>query len=137
MEVTDLPVVNASLNALSAVLLAGGYYFIRSGQKGRHKLCMLAALASSCLFLTCYLVYHYSVGSIPFLGTGWIRWAYFTILISHIMLAVLTLPLAIVTARRALKGDFERHRRLARWTFPIWMYVSLTGLVIYWMLYQF
>jgi uncharacterized membrane protein YozB (DUF420 family) len=97
---------------------------------------MLAAFGSSCLFLTSYLVYHYHAGSVPFQGQGWIRPVYFTILITHIILAAAIVPLALVTLTRALREKYDRHRRIARWTFPIWMYVSVTGVVIYLMLYQ-
>ena len=97
---------------------------------------MTLAFACSCLFLTCYLIYHYNVGSVPFQGHGWIRPVYFTILITHIILAATIVPLALITLSRAWQGRFEQHRRIARWTWPLWMYVSVTGVVIYWMLYQ-
>lgn len=136
MDVTDLPVVNATLNSISALLLATGYYFIRRRQVARHKLCMASAFAVSCVFLICYLVYHYHVGSVPFTGQGWIRPVYFTILITHIVLAAVIVPLALLTLYRAWREQFDRHRRIARWTLPIWMYVSVTGVMIYLMLYQ-
>jgi uncharacterized membrane protein YozB (DUF420 family) len=135
MEITDLPAVNAALNSLSTILLGSGYYFIRRREIGRHRLCMTLAFAASCAFLTCYLIYHYHVGSVPFAGQGLIRPVYFTVLISHILLAALVVPLALVTLTRAWRSDFARHRKIARWTWPIWMYVSITGVVIYLMLY--
>jgi uncharacterized membrane protein YozB (DUF420 family) len=135
-SVHDLPAVNATLNATSAVLLTLGYTFIQRRQIAAHRFCMLAAFAVSILFLTCYLVYHYQVGSVRFPGGGWARGLYFAILISHTILAALVPPLALVTLSRALRKQFARHRRIARWTFPIWLYVSVTGVVIYVMLYQ-
>lgn len=136
MDITDLPAVNASLNSLSTVLLGCGYYFIRRRQIERHRLCMTAAFVSSCAFLICYLIYHYQVGSVPFTKTGWIRPVYFGILISHIILAAVIVPLALVTLYRAWSERFDQHRRIARWAWPLWMYVSVTGVVIYVMLYQ-
>lgn len=136
LALTDLPTVNAVLNATSAVLLASGYGFIRRRQVGAHKLCMVAAFVTSTLFLASYLVYHYNVGSVRFPGKGWVRPLYFAILITHTMLAVSIVPLALITLFRAWKADFTRHVRIARWTLPIWLYVSLTGVVIYLMLYQ-
>ncbi len=136
LEVTDLPEVNATLNAIAALLLTIGYIYIRRGQTQEHRLCMLAAFATSALFLASYLVYHFNVGSVAFTGQGTIRTVYFTILISHIILAIAILPMAIVTLLRALRGQFESHRRLAKWTLPLWLYVSVTGVVVYWMLYQ-
>ncbi|GIT67766.1 MAG: hypothetical protein Ct9H300mP25_12380 [Acidobacteriota bacterium] len=136
LEVTDLPEVNATLNAISTLLLATGYIFIRRGQTQEHRLCMLAAFATSALFLASYLIYHFNVGSVAFTGQGTIRTVYFTILISHIILAIAILPMAIVTLLRALRGQLESHRRIARWTLPLWLYVSVTGVVVYWMLYQ-
>ena len=136
LALTDLPVVNATLNATSAVLLASGYGFIRWRQITAHKRCMLAACVTSALFLLSYLTYHYYVGSMPFRGQGWVRPLYFTILISHTILAVVIVPLALITLLRAWKADFSRHVRIARWTLPIWFYVSVTGVIIYAMLYQ-
>lgn len=136
LEVTDLPEVNATLNAISALLLVIGYIYIQRGQTQEHRLCMLAAFTTSALFLTSYLVYHFNVGSVAFTGQGVIRTVYFTILISHIILAIVILPMAIVTLLRALRGQFESHRRIAKWTLPLWLYVSVTGVVVYWMLYQ-
>jgi putative membrane protein len=136
IPVSQLPSLNAALNSLSAILLIAGYLFIRSRNIKAHKTCMLAAFASSILFLISYLVYHYQVGSVPFKGQGSIRLVYFTILLTHTILAVTVVPLALVTLFRAFKERFDRHRRIARWTFPIWLYVSVTGVVVYWMLYQ-
>jgi putative membrane protein len=137
LALADLPALNAVLNATSAILLSAGYRFIRRRQITAHKRCMLAACATSALFLVSYLTYHYYVGSMPFRGQGWVRPLYFTILISHTALAATIVPLAIMTLFRAWKADFRRHARLARWTWPIWMYVSVTGVIIYVMLYQF
>jgi uncharacterized membrane protein YozB (DUF420 family) len=136
LSVTDLPAVNAALNATSAVLLASGYRFIRRRQIRAHIRCMLAACATSALFLLSYLTYHYHVGSMPFQGQGWVRPLYFTILISHTILAVAIVPLVLITLFRAWKADFVKHVRIARWTLPIWFYVSLTGVIIYTMLYH-
>ena len=135
-EVTQLPAVNATLNSIAAVLLAAGYACIRRGRIDLHRRCMVAAFATSALFLVSYLVYHAQAGSSPFTGEGPIRAAYFTILVSHIVLAAAILPLAIVTLRRGLRRDDARHAALARWTLPIWLYVSVTGVAVYWMLYQ-
>lgn len=136
IPVASLPVVNATLNATSAVLLLCGYFFIRRRRITAHKVCMVSALAVSALFLLSYLYYHYHHGSTPFPGQGWARGLYFTILISHIILAVAILPLALVTVARAWRQQFDRHVRIARWTLPIWLYVSVTGVAVYWMLYQ-
>lgn len=136
MSVTDLPAVNATLNAISAVLLTMGYLNIRRGARDAHKRCMLGALVSSALFLTCYLIYHWQVGSKPYPGDGLLRIVYLTILFTHVVLAAGILPLILMTTARGLRGDFGRHVRVARWTFPLWMYVSVTGVVIYLMLYQ-
>ena len=136
MEVTDLAALNAGLNLLATVLLSLGYFFIRRGDRERHKLSMLAACLASMAFLTSYLIYHWHVGSVPFTGQGWIRPVYFAILISHIVLAMVIVPLALVTVARAWRGDFDRHRRIAKWTWPLWMYVSVTGIVIYLALYH-
>lgn len=136
LALSDLPAVNAVLNATSAVLLASGYRFIRRRQVTAHKCCMIAALVTSTLFLLSYLTYHYNVGSMPFRGQGWVRPLYFTILISHTTLAAVIVPLALITLFRAWKADFAKHARIAKWTLPIWLYVSLTGVIVYWMLYQ-
>ena len=136
IPVSYLPSVNAVLNSLSALLLLVGYLFIRRGKVWAHRLFMLSALTASTLFLISYLTYHFQVGSVPFRGQGWIRWMYFTILISHTILAAVIVPLVLLTLFRALKGNFERHKRIARWTLPLWLYVSVTGVVVYWMLYR-
>lgn len=133
---SDLPALNATLNSLSAVLLVTGYVLIRTGRREAHKRCMLAAFATSSLFLVSYLIYHARVGSIPFEGEGAIRIVYFAILIPHVILAGLIVPLALYLLTQAFRGRLERHRRVARWTLPLWLYVSVTGVVIYWMLYQ-
>ena len=136
MSISDLPALNACLNATSAVLLLVGYRFIRLGKRIVHRRFMITALVTSSLFLISYLVYHYHVGSVRFTGTGWVRGLYFTILISHTVLAAAVPPLAIVTLVRALSKRFDRHRMIARWTLPIWLYVSVTGVAVYVMLYQ-
>jgi putative membrane protein len=136
MTVTDLPTLNAVLNGISACLLFTGWLFIRRRKIARHRACMLAAFVSSAAFLTSYLIYHATVGSVPFQGQGVVRWLYFAILITHVTLAAAILPLALVTLSRALSAQFDRHRAIARWTLPLWLYVSVTGVVIYVMLYQ-
>jgi uncharacterized membrane protein YozB (DUF420 family) len=136
MTIADLPALNAGLNATATALLVTGYVLIRQGRRDLHRTCMLGALAASALFLVSYVIYHANVGSRPFDGQGPVRVVYFTILITHVVLAVFILPLALITAARGLRGQFERHVRVARWTFPIWLYVSITGVVIYAMLYQ-
>lgn len=133
---SDLPALNATLNSLSAVLLVTGYVLIRTGRREAHKRCMLAAFATSSLFLVSYLIYHARVGSIPFEGEGAIRIVYFAILIPHVILAGFIVPLALYLLTQAFRGRLERHRRVARWTLPLWLYVSVTGVVIYWMLYR-
>lgn len=136
MSYADLPGLNATLNSISAVLLAAGYLQIRRRRVAAHRACMLAAFAVSTAFLVSYLVYHAHAGSVPFRRQGWIRPVYFSILISHIVLAAAILPMAILTLYRAWRERFEAHRRLARWTLPVWLYVSVTGVVVYLMLYQ-
>ncbi len=131
-----LPTVNASLNGLGAVFLVSGYLMIRQRRIAAHRACMLTAFACSTMFLTSYLIYHYYTGSTPFPGTGFIRPVYFFILITHVALAALVPPLALMTLWRAWKERFEAHARLARWTLPIWLYVSVTGVVVYVMLYH-
>ena len=131
-----LATVNASLNAIAAVFLGAGFYFIRRRQIAAHRVCMLIAFGVSVVFLVCYLTYHYQVGDVRFQGHGAVRPVYFTILISHIILAVTTVPLAIFTLARALRKRFDAHRRLARWTWPVWMYVSVTGVIVYLMVYH-
>ena len=136
MQISDLPALNAVLNGTAAAFLTAGYILIRRGRWQLHKRCMLAALATSTLFLICYVIYHANVGSRPFPGQGPIRLLYFSILVSHVVLAAIILPLALTTAARGLKAQHDRHVRLARWTLPIWIYVSITGIVIYVMLYR-
>ena len=131
-----LPAVNATLNATSGVLLSIGYLLIKGRRINAHRNTMLAAFASSILFLISYVVYHYHAGSRPFPGQGPIRGVYFAILISHVILAIVILPMAITTLSRGLRGQYARHVRLAKWTFPLWMYVSVTGVIVYLMLYQ-
>jgi putative membrane protein len=135
-DVSALPAVNAFLNGTSAVLLATGFAFIRRGRVAAHRACMLSAFGVSTLFLLSYVVYHALAGSVPFSGRGAIRGVYFTLLLSHIVLAAVVVPLALTTIWRALGERFDHHRRIARWTLPIWLYVSVTGVVIYWMLYH-
>ena len=138
ISASDLPVVNATLNATSSVLLTLGFYFVRRRQLAVHKRCMLGAFATSTLFLASYLTYHFQVppGAVRFAGTGWLGTLYYTILLTHIVLAAVILPLALITLSRALKGRLDKHRQIARWTLPLWLYVSVTGVVIYWMLYR-
>jgi uncharacterized membrane protein YozB (DUF420 family) len=136
MSVHDLPAVNATLNALSGVLLLVGYLLIRRRRIEQHRKVMIAAFATSSLFLVCYVVYHAQVGSVRFTRQGFVRPLYFTILITHVALAASIVPLALITLTRGLKGRFAQHRRIARWTFPIWMYVSVTGVIVYVLLYQ-
>src|SRR5215216_3149799 len=131
LSVHDLPAVNATLNALSGVLLLVAYKLIRNRQIERHRQVMLAAFATSSLFLVCYVVYHAQVGSVRFTRQGFVRPLYFTILITHVLLAAAVPPLAIITLSRGLKGRFVQHRRIARWTLPIWLYVSVTGVLVY------
>jgi putative membrane protein len=130
------PAIDASLNGASAVLLLIGRGFIKRGRKAAHRAFMIAALASSTIFLACYLYYHWHVGSIHFQGQGWSRRVYFSILISHTILAAAIVPMIIVTLNRALRQRFDRHRAIARWTYPLWMYVSVTGVIVYFMLYH-
>ena len=137
IAIADLPALNATLNAIAAILLVTGYVMIRRGARTLHKRCMLGALTASALFLTSYVIYHANTGSRPFGGEGAVRVVYFAILITHVVLAATILPLALVTTARALRSRFDRHVRIARWTLPIWLYVSVTGVVIYLMLYQF
>ena len=136
IDIADLPAVNAALNATSALFLTVGYVCIRRGRVTPHKRCMLSALVTSTLFLVSYVIYHASTGSRPFPGVGPVRYVYFTILITHVALAATILPLALVTAARGLRGQYDRHVKVARWTLPLWLYVSVTGVVIYLMLYQ-
>jgi uncharacterized membrane protein YozB (DUF420 family) len=131
-----LPAVNASLNALAGVLLLAGYVLIRAGRREQHRRVMIAAFATSTLFLVCYIVYHAQVGSVRFVRQGFVRPLYFTILITHVTLAVAILPLALITLSRGLAAKYPKHRAIARWTFPIWLYVSVTGVLVYVLLYQ-
>jgi uncharacterized membrane protein YozB (DUF420 family) len=137
MTVRDLPAVNASLNALATILLIYGYTLIRQGKREQHKRVMLSAFAVSIIFLICYLVYHAEVGSIPYQGQGAMRIIYFTILISHVILAAIVPVLAIMTLWRAFQERFDKHRKIAKITLPIWLYVSITGVIVYLMLYIF
>ena len=130
------PAINATLNGTSAVLLYLGHGFIKRGKMAAHKNLMIAAVVTSSLFLVSYLYYHYHVGSIRFQGHGWVRLIYFSILISHTILAAVIVPLVIISLTRGLQERFDKHRAVARWTYPVWMYVSLTGVVIYFMLYR-
>src|SRR5215468_3138340 len=136
MSVHDLPAVNATLNAISGVLLIVAYALIRARRIEQHRAVMIAAFTTSSLFLISYIVYHAQVGSVPFTRQGFVRPLYFTILITHVTLAATVLPLAIVTLSRGLKARHPQHRRIARWTFPIWLYVSVTGVLVYILLYQ-
>jgi uncharacterized membrane protein YozB (DUF420 family) len=136
MSIHDLPAVNASLNATSGVLLLIGYILIRTRRIEQHRKVMIAAFAASSLFLVCYVVYHAQVGSVPFPRHGFVRPLYFTILITHVTLAFAVPPLAVITLTRGLRGRFAQHRRIARWTLPIWLYVSVTGVLVYVLLYQ-
>jgi uncharacterized membrane protein YozB (DUF420 family) len=136
MDVRDLPGVNAVLNTSAALLLVIGYVLIRRRKIDAHRNVMIAAFSVSVLFLTCYLVYHAQVGSVRFQRSGAIRTVYLSILLTHTVLAAVVPVLAVVTLYRGLKGNYDRHRRLARWTLPIWLYVSVTGVVVYWMLYR-
>ncbi len=131
-----LPVVNAALNGASGVFLLAGYVLIRRQRRAAHKACMLTAFALSSLFLVTYLIHHAQVGSVPFGGTGTLRTVYFAILIPHVLLAAALVPLALVTIRRAWTGRYPAHRRIARWTLPIWLYVSASGVAVYVMLYR-
>ena len=138
MSVSFLPTFNAMLNATSGILIVIGFILIRRRRIAAHRACMIGAVTCSSLFLISYLVYHvgFGAGVTRFAGTGLVRTAYHTILISHTILAVTVVPFVIVTLKRALGGDFLRHRRVARWTFPIWLYVSVTGVIVYLMLYH-
>ena len=136
LPLSALPALNATLNATCALLLGAGFLFIRRRQILAHKICMGSAFAVSILFLVSYLTYHYQVGSVRFTGQGWIRPVYFAILVSHTTLAAVIVPLALVTLSRALAARFDKHVRIARWTLPIWLYVSVTGVIVYWLLYH-
>jgi uncharacterized membrane protein YozB (DUF420 family) len=130
------PALNAGLNGTSAVLLLSGRVLIAKKRIAAHRACMIAAVVASALFLGCYLFFHFKVGNILFLGQGWSRPVYFAILISHVMLAIVIVPMAVITLNRGLKARYDRHRTIARWTWPLWMYVSVTGVIVYFMLYR-
>ena len=142
MSLADLPPINACLNALSAAFLGAGYYFIRRGNRAAHRNCMVAAFAASTLFLACYLAYHGYLlhylhrGPTVFRDPAWFRPIYLGILLTHTVLALVIVPLALTTLSRALRQRFDRHKKIARWTWPLWMYVSVTGVLIYLLLYQ-
>jgi uncharacterized membrane protein YozB (DUF420 family) len=136
MSVEQLPALNATLNGSCALFLLLGYRFIRAGRTAAHRACMLIAVLASVLFMSSYLVYHAQVGSVPYQGQGWIRIVYFTVLLSHTVLATAVVPLVLITLVRALRGRFERHAAIARFTLPIWIYVSITGVIVYLMLYR-
>jgi len=136
MTLTQLPLLNASLNLASASLLVLGLRFIRQDRRLAHRRCMLAALTTSCLFLIGYLTYHYQVGHTRFTDPAWFRPIYLGLLLTHVLLAVVIVPLVLITLYLALRGQFDRHKGIARWTWPIWMYVSVTGVIIYLLLYH-
>jgi putative membrane protein len=136
ITIADLPALNATLNGIAGCFLAAGFYFIKKRRIAAHRACMVAAFIASSLFLTSYLIYHAHVGSKPFPGTGPVRAIYFAILVSHILLAAAIVPMALLTLSRGLKMQVTAHRRVARRTWPLWMYVSVTGVVIYLMLYR-
>jgi uncharacterized membrane protein YozB (DUF420 family) len=142
MTIHDLPAVNATLNALSAIFLSFGFFFIKRGNKIAHRNCMISAFVTSVVFLTCYLIYHgyrvwvLHIGPTKFVDPEWFRPIYLTILISHTILAIIIVPLILITLNRARKQNFELHKKIARWTWPLWMYVSVTGVIVYLLLYQ-
>ena len=136
MTTTDLPALNACLNATSATLLVIGYFQIRSKKILAHRVCMSAAFLTSTLFLVSYLYYHYHHGSTKFQGPSGVRLVYLTILLTHTVLAALIVPMILLTFQRALTGKYAKHRAIAKWTLPVWLYVSVTGVIVYWMLYQ-
>ncbi|MBU3665020.1 MAG: DUF420 domain-containing protein [Chthoniobacterales bacterium] len=135
MSVADLPAVNATLNSLCTLLLLAGWWFIKRERKTQHIVCMASALAVSAAFLACYLVYHYHVGSVKFTAQGFVRPVYFFILVTHIILAAAIVPLVLMTIIPAFRARFDRHRKWARITLPLWLYVSVTGVIVYLMLY--
>ena len=136
MTLSDLPAVNAALNTLSTIFLTCGYIFIRRQRQVAHRNCMIGAVISSALFLTCYLIYHYNAGRTVFRDPAWFRPVYLTILLTHTILAVVIVPMVLTTLYHAVRRQFERHKKIARWTWPIWMYVSVTGVLIYFLLYH-
>jgi len=136
VSITDLPAVNACFNTLSTVFLTLGYVFIRRGRKDAHRNCMIAALCTSTLFLAGYLTYHFNVQGVTRFPDNWFKPIYLGILLTHTLLAAIILPLVLMTVLYAIRGSFEKHKKVARWTWPIWMYVSVTGVLIYLLLYQ-
>jgi len=136
MTLSDLPAVNAVLNTLSTIFLTCGYIFIRRQRQVAHRNCMIGAVISSAFFLTCYLIYHYNAGRTVFRDPAWFRPIYLTILLTHTILAVVIVPMVLTTLYHAVRRQFERHKKIARWTWPIWMYVSITGVLIYFLLYH-
>jgi uncharacterized membrane protein YozB (DUF420 family) len=136
IPITSLPAINAFLNGLSAVLLFTGYMFIRRGKVPYHRACMVSAFISSSIFLASYLYFHFHAGMVRFSGQGPVRPFYFTLLTTHTILAIVIVPMVLIALYRALTRQFARHRAIARWTYPLWMYVSVTGVIIYWMLYR-
>ena len=137
MTIQDLPIVNACLNALATVFLMLGFVYIKKGNKTAHRNCMISAFVTSAVFLTCYLIYHFSTEVVTkFVEPEWFRPIYLVLLLTHVVLAVVILPLIFITLSRALKEQFDQHRKIARWTWPLWMYVSITGVLIYLLLYQ-
>lgn len=136
MSIEDLPAVNATLNGISTILLAAGFIQIKRGNKAAHRNCMVGALVASTLFLICYVIYHKYAGHTRFADPAWFRPIYLFVLATHVPLAALQVPLILITFSHAVRGQFETHKRFARWTYPIWMYVSVTGVLIYVLLYQ-
>lgn len=136
IDLSIFPVLNASLNGVSGVLLVVGHSFIQKQRVAAHRACMLAAFTCSTIFLACYLYYHFHTRVIHFGGHGWIRPVYFTLLLSHTILAIAVVPMILVTLARAVRSDFIRHRAIARWTYPIWLYVSVTGVIVYFFVYR-
>jgi putative membrane protein len=136
VDLAIFPALNASLNGASGVLLVVGHSFIQRKRIAAHRACMLAAFACSTIFLACYLYYHFHAGVIKFQGHGWIRPVYFALLLSHTILAVVVVPMVLVTLARGLRSDFPRHRAIARWTYPVWLYVSVTGVLVYFFVYH-
>ena len=137
MTVQDLPAINATLNSLSAAFLVAGFICIKKGKRDAHRFCMAGAFLISVVFLGCYLYYHFTVAGVTrFLEPAWFKPIYLTLLVTHVILAMVIVPLIIMTFSRAIKGDFERHKKIARWTWPLWMYVSVTGVLVYLLLYQ-
>ena len=136
MTVSDLPALNATLNATCAILLTIGWRLIKRGRRRQHRAVMIAAVCTSAVFLVSYLIYHAQVGSVRFTGTGFIRTVYFSVLLTHTVLAAVIVPMVLVTLSRGLSGKYDPHRRIARWTLPIWLYVSVTGVIVYVILYR-